>query len=74
MKKLLSLLAIAGLFSLVACGPSKEEMEKAEKAKADSLAKVAADSAAAAQQAAMDKMKADSMAAVQAKMAADSAE
>ena len=38
MKKLLSLVAIAGMFSLVACGPSKEEQEKAEKAKQDSIA------------------------------------
>lgn len=62
MKKVLSLIAIAGLAaSVVACGPSKEEQEKAAKAKedsariADSTAK-AAELAAAAEKAAQDSI------------------
>jgi len=50
MKKLLALLMIAGMFSVVACGPSAEE-----KAKMEEAAKAAADSAAAAAQAAADQ-------------------
>jgi hypothetical protein len=66
MKKVLSLIAVAALTAtFVACGPSKEELEAAEKAKADSIAAVAlADSLANA-------AKADSIAAVE-KAAADS--
>ena len=71
MKKVLSIVAIAALSaSFVACGPSKEEMEAKEKAKADSIAaveKADQDSIAAAEaeaaklaQEAADKMKADS--------------
>ena len=40
MKKLFALMMIAGMFSLVACGPSAEEKAKAEaeaKAQADSV-------------------------------------
>lgn len=45
MKKLFSLLVIAGMVAFVACGPSAEEKAAAEKAKADSLkAVVTADS------------------------------
>jgi protein involved in sex pheromone biosynthesis len=33
MKKVLALLMVAGMFSLVACGPSEEEKAAAEKAK-----------------------------------------
>jgi thiamine biosynthesis lipoprotein ApbE len=41
MKKVLSIVAIAALTAgFVACGPSKEEIEKREKAKADSIAAV----------------------------------
>jgi hypothetical protein len=74
MKKLLSLLAIGAMISLVACGPSKEEQEKAAQATADSIAKVVADSTAAADAAAAAKMTADSMAKVEAaaKATADS--
>jgi len=42
MKKLLTLLMVASIFSLVACGPSAEEKEQAEKdakAMADDLMK-----------------------------------
>ena len=53
MKKVLSIVAIAALTAgFVACGPSKEEMEAREKAKADSNAaveKAAQDSIAAAE-------------------------
>ena len=44
MKKTLFIVAIAGMASLVACGPSAEEKAKTEKAKADSLAKIRHDS------------------------------
>lgn len=40
MKKLFALMMIAGMFSVVACGPSQEEKDKAEaaaKAQADSV-------------------------------------
>ena len=42
MKKVLSLVAIAAMTPLVACGPSAEEKAATEKAKQDSLAEVAA--------------------------------
>ncbi len=54
MKKIFSLLVIAGFTALVACGPSAEEKAAAEKMRQDSI------------QAVMDKMAADSIAAVQA--------
>ncbi len=38
MKKTLFIVAIAGMASLVACGPSAEQKAAAEKAKADSVA------------------------------------
>jgi hypothetical protein len=37
MKKLFALAAIAGMFAFSSCGPSKEEMEKKEKARQDSI-------------------------------------
>lgn len=41
MKKVLSLIAVAAISTaFVACGPSKEEMEKREQEKQDSIAKV----------------------------------
>lgn len=41
MKKVLSLIAVAAMSTaFVACGPSKEEMEKREQAKQDSIAAV----------------------------------
>lgn len=54
MKKVLSLIAVAAMTTaFVACGPSKEEIEKREKEKNDSIA-------------AVEKQKADSIAAAQA--------
>jgi hypothetical protein len=59
MKKVLSIVAVAALSAaFVACGPSKEEIEAREKAKADSIA-------------AVEKAKADSMAAAEAAAAAE---
>jgi hypothetical protein len=46
MKKVLTLVAVAGMFSFVACGPSAEEIAKIEKAKQDSIAAVEAQKAA----------------------------
>ncbi|MBC7695568.1 MAG: hypothetical protein H7141_09000 [Burkholderiales bacterium] len=71
MKKVLSIIAVAALsVAFVSCGPSKEEIEAKEKAKADSVAAVAqaqadslakvAESEAAAAAEAMAKMSADS--------------
>ena len=65
MKKTLSLLALAGMFAFSACGPSKEELEKKEQARKDSIAKDSTDKAMAA--AAMQKRMDDSIAAVNAK-------
>lgn len=57
MKKVLSIVAIAALTAgFVACGPSKEEIEKREKEKADSIA-------------AVEKTKQDSIAAAEAEAA-----
>jgi len=57
MKKVLSFVAVAALSTaFVACGPSKEEMEKREQAKQDSIA-------------AVEKSKQDSIAAAEAEMA-----
>jgi hypothetical protein len=74
MKKVLSIIAVAALSTaFVSCGPSKEEMEKREKEKADSIAAVEkskqdsiaaveAENARMAEEAAnMEKMKADSI-------------
>ena len=78
MKKVLSFIAIAGLAaSIVACGPSKAEIEAKEKATQDSIriadstanaamaaeaaAKAAADSVAAVEAAAKAKATADSL-------------
>lgn len=57
MKKVLSIVTLAAMTAaFVACGPSKEEMEAAEKHKADSIA-------------AVEKQKADSIAAAEAEAA-----
>lgn len=65
MKKVLSIVAVAAMTTaFVACGPSKEELEKREQAKQDSIA-------------AVEKAKQDSIAAAvaeQEKMAAEAAE
>ncbi len=63
MKKVLSLIAIAAMTTLVACGPSAEEKAAAEKVKQDSIA------AAEAAIAATEKAKQDSIAASEAAMA-----
>jgi hypothetical protein len=72
MKKVLSIVAVAALSAaFVACGPSKEQIEAQEKAKADSIAGVekqkqdsiaAVEAAAAEAAAAAEKAKADSTA------------
>ena len=60
MKKVFSIVAVAALSAaFVACGPSKEEMEKIEQAKQDSIAAAEAEAAKMAEEAAM-KAKADS--------------
>lgn len=71
MKKTLTLIALAGMFSFYACGPSAEEKAAMEKAKQDSIA--AAEAAAAEAAAAMEKAKQDSIAAAEAAMAAEKA-
>ena len=47
MKKLFTLVAVAGMFTFTACGPSAEEKAAMEKAKQDSIAAVEAANAAA---------------------------
>jgi hypothetical protein len=64
MKKVFTLVAVAGMFAFIACGPSAEEKAKAEQAKADSIRAAyeadsiaqiaAAEASAAAAQAAAD--------------------
>ncbi len=78
MKKLFTLVAVASMFTFVACGPSAEEKAAAEKAKQDSIAAVEA--ATAAEEAAKAQAMADSTAAysaaveAEAKRVADSVE
>ncbi len=64
MKKILSLVLIAGFTALISCGPSAEEKAAAEKARQDSInvvmAQMAADSMNAAQ-ALIEKARQDSM-------------
>ncbi|MEI6815575.1 MAG: hypothetical protein WCL14_03110 [Bacteroidota bacterium] len=76
MKKVLSLMLLAGMLSFYACGPSAEEKAAAEKAKADS-AKAADDAAKAAKEAAtqdsLAKVKATEDSIAKAKAAEDSA-
>ena len=69
MKKLFSLLVVAGALTFVACGPSAEEKAAAEKAKQDSIAAV--EQAKADSIALIEKATADSIAAVE-KAKADS--
>jgi hypothetical protein len=75
MKKVLTLVAFAGMVTFVACGPSAEEKAAADKKKNDSIAgvmqKAKDDSVAAV--AAKEKAKADSANAAMEKMKADSA-
>ena len=72
MKKVLSLVAVAGLVAFYACGPSAEEKAKMEKAKQDSIAAAEAAGQAAKAQAAADSA-AKAEAEMKAKAAADSA-
>lgn len=80
MKKVFTLIVAASMVSLVACGPSAEEIAKKEKAKQDSIALAqkqqatqdsiaAATKAAEAAAAAKEKAKQDSIAAAEAKKA-----
>ena len=67
MKKVLSLIAVAGMFAFVACGPSAEEKEAMDKARQDSIETVEkARQDSIAQAAEMEKARQDSMAAAQA--------
>ena len=59
MKKIISLFFVAGMLSLVSCGPSAEELKAKKQARLDSIAKVEA--AAAAQ----EQVRLDSIAAVE---------
>ena len=64
MKKVLTIIAFAGMVTFVACGPSAEEKQAMEKKKQDSIAtveKAKADEIAAGQMKA-DQMKKDSIA------------
>ena len=61
MKKIFTLVAVASMFTFVACGPSAEEKAAMEKAKQDSIAAVEA--AKAAEEAAKAQAIADSTAA-----------
>ena len=71
MKKVLSIALVAGMFSFVACGPSQQEKEAAEKAKQDSIAAAMAQDSMAAAAAAAAAMPADTaMADTTAKMEA----
>lgn len=47
MKKLFTLVAVAGMFTFVACGPSAAELEAKAKATADSIAAIESANAAA---------------------------
>jgi hypothetical protein len=64
MKKLFTLVAVASMFTFVACGPSAEELAAKAKATADSIAAV--ESAIAAEEAAKMQAAADSTAAAEA--------
>ena len=73
MKKVLSIVAIAALTAgFVACGPSKEEIEKREKEKADSIAAVEKTKQDSIAQAEADAAKAAAEAEAKAKAQADS--
>lgn len=70
MKKVFFSLAIAAMFSFVACGPSAEELKKQHEA--DSIATAQVEQARLDSIAAIEKVKADSIAAVVAKAKEDS--
>ena len=71
MKKLLTLVAVAGMFTFYACGPSAEQKAATEKAQQDSIA--AAEAAMAQEEAAKAQAMQDSIAAAEATMAAEKA-
>lgn len=48
MKKVITLIAVAGMFTFISCGPSAEEIAEIEKTKQDSIAVVEAAAAEAA--------------------------
>ena len=56
MKKVLSIALVAGMFAFIACGPSKQDAEKAEKEKLDSIAAAMAQDSMAAAAAAASAM------------------
>jgi hypothetical protein len=73
MKKVLSLIAVAGMFAFIACGPSAEEKEAMDKARKDSIEQVEkARQDSIAMSADMEKARQDSMAKAQ-ENAADTA-
>ena len=77
MKKVLSLVVIAAMITLVACGPSAEEKAATEKAKQDSIAateKAKQDSIAASEAAMAEAEAAKAQAAVDTAAAAPAAE
>ncbi len=67
MKKVLGILALAGMVAIVACGPSAEELAAKEKAKQDSIAAAQAEQARLDSIAAAEQAVQDSLAAVKAK-------
>jgi len=67
MKKIISLFFVAGMLSLVSCGPSAEELKAIEQARLDSIAKVEAEAAA------IEQARLDSIAAVEAAAKAEQA-
>jgi hypothetical protein len=72
MKKILSMLLIAGMATFIACGPSAKEKEAKAKATADSIAEVKARVAADSIAQVKAKAKADSIAMVKEKAKQDS--
>jgi vacuolar-type H+-ATPase subunit H len=56
MKKLLTVFAVAGMFTFIACGPSAEEKAKIEQARQDSI-KAAEEAARAVEQARQDSIR-----------------
>ena len=71
MKKIISLFFVAGMLSLVSCGPSKEELKAKEQAKQDSIATVQA-AAAKKEQVRLDSISKVEAAAAKQKATADS--
>jgi|ERR1019366_4497741 hypothetical protein len=67
MKKVLTLVAVAGMFTFVACGPSAAEKEAKAKATADSIAAIEATATEAAKAQAIADSTATAVAAEEAK-------